>query len=48
MARVVYLILFASLLVAPVSTVQADDEGAEATGRLRVRPRRLKTQRRKK
>jgi hypothetical protein len=32
MARVVYLILFASLLVAPVSTVQADDEGAEATG----------------
>ena len=32
MARVVYLILFASLLVAPASTVQADDEGAEATG----------------
>jgi len=31
MARVAYLILFASLLVAPVSTVQADDEGAEAT-----------------
>jgi hypothetical protein len=31
MARAAYLILFASLLVAPVSTVQADDEGAEAT-----------------